>query len=524
MTAADITQKFRTFLSIERIFLLLFLIAFIARFAVLDLKLFHHDEAVHAWFSWRLLTTGSYTYDPVYHGPFLYYVTAGMFSLFGDSDLVGRIIPALAGTLMVPLVYPVYRLGYISGRQAVAAALFLAVSPDMVYFSRFLRNDIFIAFFTLLLLVAALAWLERGDRKYLFLGTAAAALGMCAKENMPLVLAIFVLYGAYAAWRGAIRLPPRWKTDLLMAAVLGAGIMAVLYSSFFQAPDVLLDGWLRAIEHWTAMHQQQRLGGPPYFYLMLFGLYELPLLLLACIALVQFVLPPKPADGAAPGGIDAVFNRLIRVGMPSAPDRQEEFFRFCIIWMLGSLMLYAYIGEKVPWLILHQLLPLVFVAVYRMDRDRWKSVLAVIAAVFLAGMTLHVAFTPADVNEPIVQVQNSEELRTIMAAIDGADRAIITTDSYWPLPWYYRGQTNSHLIYLQPGTGIDTLLARNASVIIAHDTESYPLIPGYTKTTLRQSYWFSVHDNKDRLLEYYVTREGRVGSVNWDLFTRTGSA
>ena len=91
----------------------------------------------------ELLTKGTYTYDPMYHGPLLYYLTAGMFWLFGQSDLVARLLPALFMALLVPLVYFIYRLGYLDKRQALVAALFVAVSPDMVYFSRFLRQDIF---------------------------------------------------------------------------------------------------------------------------------------------------------------------------------------------------------------------------------------------------------------------------------------------------------------------------------------------------------------------------------------------
>jgi hypothetical protein len=33
-------------------------------------------------------------------------------------------------------------------------------------------------------------------------------------------------------------------------------------------------------------------------------------------------------------------------------DRKEEFARFAIFWMVLSLAAYAYLGEKVPWLIL----------------------------------------------------------------------------------------------------------------------------------------------------------------------------
>jgi len=120
----------------------------------------------------------------MYHGPFLYYVTAGIFSLLGDSDLVGRLIPALLGTLIVPLLYPIYKLGYLDKKQTLIAALFLAVSPNMVYFSRFLRNDIFIAFFSMVLLVALLYYFERQKMRYALIAGAAIGLGIDRpKEN-----------------------------------------------------------------------------------------------------------------------------------------------------------------------------------------------------------------------------------------------------------------------------------------------------------------------------------------------------
>ncbi len=90
----------------ESILICILLTTAILRFAFLDLKLYHHDEAVHAWFAYKLLTEGTYIYDPVFHGPFLFYVTAGLFSIFGDTDLVGRLLPAILGTALVALVYP----------------------------------------------------------------------------------------------------------------------------------------------------------------------------------------------------------------------------------------------------------------------------------------------------------------------------------------------------------------------------------------------------------------------------------
>ncbi len=557
MKAAVFAARAREQLSFEGLFLLILLATIALRFYSLDLKLFHHDEAIHAWFSYRLLTEGIYTYDPMYHGPFLYYMTAGIFSLLGDSDLVGRLLPALLGTLLVPLLYPIYKLGYLDKKQTLVAALFLAVSPNMVYFSRFLRNDIFIAFFTMVLLVALLYYFERHKMRYALIAGAAIGLGMTAKENMPIIILIFGVYLLYLIWTRKVRLPTYWVRDLVLGALVAVGIMAILYSSLGAHPDVLMDGWIRAIEHWTSMHQAQRLGGPPYFYILLFILYEVPILILAVVGALQFVDIPgivsrwkerrarregapevvavsvdhgevpeeeEPPEVEAPpvekaqGWKDRLREVFSRGEGFRPVDRQKEFARFAIFWMLLSLAVYAYIGEKVPWLILHQLLPMIFVAVYAMTTK--KAVIAVVASIFLVAMTFHVAFTPADINEPIVQVQNSEDLREVFAKIDAADKVAVATDSYWPLPWYYRGDRASKLAYYSQKVSEPTIYGGDFDIVITHDGDTYPTLEGYVKETSRLNYWFSYEENKERLLEYYFLRDGKMGSRNLEVFSR----
>ncbi|MDN7025389.1 TIGR03663 family protein [Methanoculleus sp. FWC-SCC1] len=529
MTAAGFYDRIRGQLSYERLFFLIFLVALFLRFYQLDLKLFHHDEAIHAWFSYRLLTEGVYTYDPMYHGPLLYYTTAGMFSFLGDADLVGRIIPSLLGLLLIPLLYPIYRLGYLDTKQTLIAALFIAVSPDMVYFSRFLRNDIFIVFFTMVLLVALLYYFERRETKYALIAGAAVGLGMSSKENMPIVVVIFGSYLLYLIATRRLELPGKWKTDLLLGGLVTVGIMAALYSSFGAHPDVLADGWLRAIEHWTAMHQQERLGGPPFMYIILFLLYEVPIFILAVFGTVQFL----GGDGRAARLVQSLRRRLGRPERPELQsldavagtriiDRQDEFMRFSVYWLVLSLAAYAYIGEKVPWLILHQLLPLIFVAVYRMTTR--KAIVAVALSVFLITMTWHVAFTPADINEPIVQVQNSEDLRTVMALIDASDRVAIASENYWPLPWYYRGNASQKLQYYGGKIDEGSIYSQNFDMVITYDQDTYPALTGYEKTPYKINYWFSYYDNQDRLAEYYVTRTGKLGSMNFEIFTKPGLA
>jgi uncharacterized protein (TIGR03663 family) len=188
--AACISDKIKNIFTFNRIFLLILILTIFLRFWTLDLKLLHHDEAIHSWFSFELLTKGTWMYDPSYHGPFLYYVTAGMFSVFGDSDLVARLLPALFGTLLIPLVYCIYRIGYINKNQTLLACLFIAISPDMVYFSRFLRHDIFMLFFTLLLLVALLYYFERGQVRFAIIAAVAMAGALSCKEEMPVILLI----------------------------------------------------------------------------------------------------------------------------------------------------------------------------------------------------------------------------------------------------------------------------------------------------------------------------------------------
>lgn len=553
MKAAVFAARARERLSFEGLFLLILLVTIVLRFYALDVKLFHHDEAIHAWFSYRLLTEGIYSYDPMYHGPFLYYMTAGIFSLLGDSDLIGRLFPALLGTLLVPLLYPIYRLGYLDKKQTIVAALFLAVSPNMVYFSRFLRNDIFIVFFTMVLLVALLYYFERQKMQYALIAGAAIGFGMTTKENMPIIVLIFGAYLLYLVWTRKVRLPKHWIRDLALGALVAVGIMAVLYSSFGAHPEVLMDGWLRAIEHWTSMHQAQRLGGPPYFYILLFLLYEVPILILAVVGTLQFVDIPgivsrwrekRINQTESPGGTEGAaeieeeapsetaaqpieqtqgfkdrLREILSGGGELVPiDRQKEFARFAIFWMLLSLAVYAYIGEKVPWLILHQLLPMIFVAVYMMTTK--KAVVAVVAGIFLVAMMFHVAFTPADINEPIVQVQNSEDLREVFAKIDAADKVAVATDSYWPLPWYYRGDSASKLAYYSQKVSESTIYGGDFDVVITHDADTYPALDGYVKETYRLNYWFSYEENKDRLLEYYFLRDGKMGSRNLEVFSR----
>jgi len=537
--AAELSQKIKRFFTFERLFLLIVILTIFVRFWQLDLKLLHHDEAIHSWFSYELLTKGTWVYDPSYHGPFLYYVTAGMFSLFGDSDLVARLLPSLFGTLLIPLVYGIYRIGYINKKQTLFAALFLAVSPDMVYFSRFLRHDIFMLFFTFLLLVAILYYFEYGQTRFAIIAAIAMGGALCCKEEMPVIILIFASFFIYEIWRGKFTLPHDWKYDLILGAFLVLVIMSTMYSAFGAHINTLVGqnfalnttGWYQAVEHWIAMHNQQRLGGPWYFYIPLYLLYELPIFILAIIGILQFLFNGfnpsrwinrlknwlKYRGSVLPvSELAALSLQQLKTQKP-VYSKSDEFFRLCIYWMILVMAFYAIVGEKVPWLIIPQLLPMCFVAVYKLNWQ--KMVFAIAGCIFLVLITWHVVFIPVDINEPIVQVQNSEDLRDVMQLIDASDQVVVASKNYWPLPWYYRGDRWNKIKFYGDITDEQTLTQGNPGVIILHDAASYPSIQGYDKKTYKLAYWFSFYDNENRLIDYYLHRDGRMGSINIDVFT-----
>ncbi|MEN6341959.1 MAG: flippase activity-associated protein Agl23 [Methanospirillum sp.] len=516
------------------------------RFYHLNLKLFHHDEAIHSWFSYELLTKGTYTYDPMYHGPVLYYITAGMFRIFGDSDLVARLVPALLGVLIVVLVYFVYRLGYLDQRQSLLAGLLIMLSPDLVYFSRFLRHDIFMLFFTFLLVVSLLYYLERKKLRFMALSGLAAGLALSCKEEMPLILILFGAYFLYLIVRKRLPLPPTkiLLRDLAVAVLIAAGVMVVLYSFFGMHIETLWTGPVQAIQHWLSMHNQQRLGGPPYFYVLLFGLYEVPIVILAGASVVSYAVlrlrrRAKERREAVSAEIDELTGAAPVARKAPVIDRRNEFFVFCLVWMAGTMLMYAYIGEKVPWLIIQQLLPMCLAATWclrskppedRMVRHRaWKWVtiafllFAIFAPIYGFGLlytTNHVQFVREDISEPIVQVQNSEDLRGLFTDMNAANKVVIASPNYWPLPWYYRGDRWDKIQFYGNKIDESQVLSQNADVVITDSGSSYDSLPGYDKRTIKLNYWFSIYDNQNRLVEYYFQRDGKLGSMNLDIFTK----
>jgi len=135
-------------------------LAIILRFVGLGLRPLHHDEGVNGFFLTSLFRDGVYKYDPAnYHGPTLYYLTLPIVKLFGLETLPIRWSVAIWGVLIVVLALFLRR--YIGRIGSLFAALFLTLSPGMVYFSRYFIHEIFFVFLALAFVVSAAFFIER---------------------------------------------------------------------------------------------------------------------------------------------------------------------------------------------------------------------------------------------------------------------------------------------------------------------------------------------------------------------------
>ena len=76
MAESRLDRKFIGNLTVEHgVYLLVFVLAIVLRTYTLGVRPYHHDESIHAFYSWKITDAGvdDYRYDPVYHGPVLYY-------------------------------------------------------------------------------------------------------------------------------------------------------------------------------------------------------------------------------------------------------------------------------------------------------------------------------------------------------------------------------------------------------------------------------------------------------------------
>lgn len=210
------------------------LLGAILRFWGLGDKPLHHDESLHAYYALQLmkndfqnwlscfnnLSGGCYTYDPLLHGPFQFHAIALVYQIsqwlhapdHGVNTTTVRIAAATLGTVIVGLPYFVR--DYLGRIGALLASFFLAISPSMVYFSRFAREDIYLVCFTLLMVVSVARYVRDRKMRWLVLAAAAFSLAYATAEATFLTIAVFGSFlGALVVWELGKQWPLRSRVN-----------------------------------------------------------------------------------------------------------------------------------------------------------------------------------------------------------------------------------------------------------------------------------------------------------------------
>ena len=296
----------------------------------LGLKPLHHDESIHAWYAFKLFKGEPYRYDPAYHGPFRYHITALMYFIFGDSDFTTRIFPAIVGIFMIGFIWQWRSL--IGARGALATAALIAVSPTFTYVSRFIRDDIFMALGSMGMVWGLFKWFERRENKFLYWMVAGLALAFTSHEGTWIFMGIFgtflffrwlwertanpvedekelsalfsqlrllegapnwlnVLVGVFPPFTmlalllgalGFVKLRASWKTWTTMLCIFFIPF-TLLYTTFFTNMDGWFIGAFDSIAYWLGEQKTGRADQPWQFYIYMLALYELAIVAFAVV-------------------------------------------------------------------------------------------------------------------------------------------------------------------------------------------------------------------------------------------------
>ncbi len=212
----------------------------------------------------------------------------------------------------------------------------------------------------------------------------------------------------------------------------------------------------KAFSHWMAMHEIERIGGSFYYYIPILFVYESPILLFGTAGIVHFL---------------------------KKKDKNAPFFLFLCYWAVASLLLYSYLQEKVPWLVVHIVLPFGILAgaymgelfpgvpdrqqeslpraedmssgtdkkpALEIKRSRTNTLLAgILALTLIISLVQCISvnfYRSMEPDELMVYAQASPNIRELMEKNGEFNNGpetlriyVVDPDNlYWPLPWYLR--------------------------------------------------------------------------------------
>jgi predicted membrane-bound mannosyltransferase/DNA-binding beta-propeller fold protein YncE len=162
--------------------IILLVLAVITRLYGLGDRVVSHDEVNHFVPSYEFSQGAQFRFDPMTHGPLQMHLIALSFVAFGDSDFTARLPAALFSIATIAIALFLFR-RYLGRNGALIAGVLFLISPYMLYYGRYQRNEAFIVVWSLLTMYAVLRYLDKGKWGTLVLFTVVNALHFTDKAT-----------------------------------------------------------------------------------------------------------------------------------------------------------------------------------------------------------------------------------------------------------------------------------------------------------------------------------------------------
>ena len=428
----------------------------------------HGDEAVHAEkFGW-LLEQGTYTYDPnEYHGPALNYLSlipawlSSAKKLTQVTEFTLRVVPVFFGLLLVVLVLLV--LDGLGRTSAICAAFLTAVSPAMVFYSRYYIMEILLISFTFGAIVCGYRYLQSRNVFWailtgVFLGLMHAAKETCIIAFGSMLLAILLtrLWAKSPVKPGAKPVsseverylaPPlrRGLWHIVAGLVVAVAVSALFYSSFFSNPKGVLDSFRTYANYFSRAGHNNLHIHPWYYYLKM---------------LLYFRYGAGPAWSEAFIIILAVAGFIVAISRRTLLATSQGLLRFIAFYTLIMTVVYSVIPYKTPWCMLgflHGMILLAGVGAAAMIKLAPNVLARTAVILLLVASGAHLAWQAylanyvyyTDSRNPYVYAHPTTEVFTVVQRVQEIAKVhpaglamhiqvICPGDDYWPLPWYFR--------------------------------------------------------------------------------------
>jgi uncharacterized protein (TIGR03663 family) len=411
----------------------------------------HGDEAIHAEKFGQLLEQGIYRYNPdEYHGPTLNYFTLipaklqGAVNLKQVNEETLRIVPVFFGVLLILLLW--FLTDGLGTGATIIAGLLTAISPAMVFYSRYYIQEMLLVCFTFGLIACGYRYVQSKNIIWAISAGAFAGLMHATKETCIIAFASMVLaiLLVHLLHRGQSKFS--WKIWHIVAGIIVAVLVSIVfYSSFFTNPSGVTDS-IKALIYYFARASENKLHIHPwYYYLQL---------------LIYFKLSGGPVFSEALIVILAIVGFIAAMRRRLAADIDVRLARFIGFYTLIMMVSYSAIPYKTPWCMLSFLDGMILLAgigAITIIKSVSTTAGRVVVSAVLTAAGAHLLWESYSANykyyaEPVNPYVYAHPTRDIIEVANRVKEIALTTpqgynlyievictdNDYWPLPWYLR--------------------------------------------------------------------------------------